>query len=231
MKKLMFIPAIILFACASVFAQNDKNQKQKTIEVKGSAEMEIIPDEIYLRIALKEYKDGSRKIDINQLESGLVSAIKKVGIPKDNLQVDNIYGYNWDYKKKRSEEFLATKSFIVKLKDVKEINNLIEQLDPEGVNSSSINKYSHSKIEEYNKELKIKALKAAKDKAMYLLESIGEKLGGVSEIQEIEYGYQPVHRMANVAYAQEARESGYQSNLDFKTITIKSEIRAVFLIQ
>ncbi|MCG8387306.1 MAG: SIMPL domain-containing protein, partial [Cytophagales bacterium] len=82
-------------------------------------------------------------------------------------------------------------------------------------------------------ELRAEALKAAKEKANYLLGSIDEKLGGALEIQEIDYEYQPPVYARSVAYDAAAAESkvGYQSELEFKTITIKSEFRVVFEIE
>lgn len=229
MKKLTFIAIILLLSIQAL--SQDKTQDRKTIEVKGWAEKEIIPDEIYFRIALKEYKDGSRKIDINRLEAQLVEAVKKLQIDADNLQAENMYGHNWDWKKKEAGEFLATKSFIIKLENVKQLNDLIGSLDARGVHSSGINEYSHSKMDEYQKELKIEAIQAAKEKAKYLLVAIDEELGRALEIQEIEYGRpQPMYQRA-MSYNKESMESDYQSDVAFKTITIRSEIRAVFAIK
>ncbi len=225
--KYTLLAICFLFGSTS-FAQ-DQNQTKK-IEVKGTAEKEITPNEIYFRIALREFKDGSRKITLDQLESELVTTIKKLGLPKESLQVENIYGYNWSYKKKQPDEFLAIKSFIVKLTDLKQINDLMANLDPEGINSSGVSSYSHTALDKYNRELKIEALQNAKEKATYLLESIGEQLGTALEIQEIDYGYnQPM--MARNFEAKMADSSGYQSDLDFKTIKIKAEVRAVFEIK
>jgi len=228
MKYTLLLAVCFVFGISTGIAQ-EQNQVKK-IEVKGSAEKEITPNEIYFRIALREYKDGSRKITLNHLESELVNAIKKLNLPKDNLEVENIYGYNWNHKKKQPDEFLAIKSFIVKLTDLKQVNDLMANLDPEGINSSGVSSYSHTEIEKYNKALKIEALKNAKEKATYLLEAIGEQLGTALEIQEIDYGYnQPM--MSRNFEAKMADAGGYQSDVDFKTIKIKAEVRAVFEIQ
>ena len=39
---------------------------------------------IFVRIALKEYKKGGSKIDLNTLESQLVKAVKRLDIPSEN---------------------------------------------------------------------------------------------------------------------------------------------------
>ena len=60
MKKLFISFAVILFS-TSGFAQAQINPYPKTITVAGSAEMEIIPDEIYVQVDLKEYDKKARE--------------------------------------------------------------------------------------------------------------------------------------------------------------------------
>lgn len=225
MKKIL----ITLLVLTSGLAWGQQKSYERKIEVQGQAEKEIIPNEFDFRIALKEYKDGSKKTTINELESQLVKSVKKLGIKEENLQVENIYGYNWDWKKKESDEFLATKSFIIKLSDLKQLNNLLAMLDPEGINSTSIQNYSHTEIEKYMDALKIEALKKAKHKAEVLLGALNEEVGPVIEVQDINYGYNRPVLQRTMAYEKTAGND-YQSNLDFKAITIKAEIRVVFSI-
>ena len=217
----------MLLLAATTFAQTDNRKK---IEVSGRADMEVVPDIIYLHIVLKEYKSGSKTISLNTLEEGLVKAINQLGIPKENLSVDNIYGYNWDWRKKKADDFLASKSFKLKLSDVKLINNLIEKLDAEGVNSMNVGEVSHTKIDEYKMQLKIEALKQAKSKAKALLSSIDEEIGGALDIQEMSYNNQPMYAR-NTMMMEAKMDSGYQSEVEFKNITISAEVRAVFEIK
>lgn len=234
-KPVASLLGLLIITSLSAFAQQpiptNSYPLVKKIEVLGSAEREVLPDEIYLTIALKEYKDGTKKVNMDKLESQLVKAVEELGLPKENLQVENIYGYNWDWRKKKSDEFLATKSFRLKLKDVKSVNNLVEKLDSEGINIMNIAEVSHSKIKEIKNDLKLEALKAAKEKANYLLEGIGEQLGSALEIQELDHGDPyPMHERAMSYAKSEQQDEGYQSNLEYKTIKIKSQIRAVFEI-
>ena len=112
------------------------------------------------------------------------------------------------------------------------INNLVEKLDPEGINSISVAEITHSNIEEIKSELRLEALKSAKEKARYLLNGIDEELGGALEIQEIDYGQPAPMYETRMAYAKSADQSeGYQSDLEFKTIKLQSELRVVFEIE
>ena len=78
MKKIFIAFAAILFA-GFAFAQTPVNPFPKTITVNGSAEMEIIPDEIYVQVDLKEYdKKGQGKVEKPTLgDLGALAQIKE----------------------------------------------------------------------------------------------------------------------------------------------------------
>ena len=211
----------------------------KKIEVTGSAEQEITPDEIYFNISLREYmKDKSNKVDITTLEKQLQAAVNQAGIPKENFRVENIYGNRWYWQKKKPEEFLGSKRYTLKLSDLSRIDGILEKVDPRGIESVNVSGYTHTKIEQYRREIKTAALKAAREKARYLLEGIGAQLGDPIEIQEIggDHQMQPMYDMAPMANmrmqsgAPEMAEAA-PSDIDFKKIKIRYEIRAVFGIK
>ena len=223
--KTLLLAAFIL---VPLLALSQTQPQVKKIEVNGEAEMEITPNEIQFRIVLKEYLDGRKKVEMNKLESQLVKALKAEDLADDDLTVEGISGYNWNWKKQQSEEFLATKSFKLKVSDLRKMNDLLERLDQRGINSVSIASYTHSNLEQYQKELKLKALQNAKEKAAFLLSGIDETLGGVLEVSEINQPQVPIYRAQTMELAS---DSNYQSDLEFSSIKLKAEIRAVFEIR
>lgn len=205
----------------------------RKIEVTGSAEMEVVPDEIYYTISLKEYKNNNKKVEIEALERQLVNAVAEASIPKENLHIENIQGYKeyWE-KKRKNEDFLISKQYVLKLNNLFKINEIMSGVDPKGVAYTNISKYSHSKIEQFRKEIKISALQVAKEKASYLLSGINEEMGEVLQIQEIgDYYPQPFEgRMANMEM--KAMNSDQASpEIGFKEIKLRYEVRAVFRIK
>lgn len=225
---------------ATSFAQTTDNKPPvKKIEVNGSAEMEITPDEIFINITLREYMNKSTKVGITKLEAQLQKAVQDAGIAKENFTIENVFGYNYDQwwrKKKKDDDFMARKQYRLKLNRLDKINGILAAVDEEGIESVNIASFSHSKMEEYRKQVKMDALKAAKAKAEYLLGAIDEKIGGVLEIQEFNTDqYSDVRpEMANVRMfsAKAADAAGVpDSNIDFKTIKVRAEIKAVFGIK
>lgn len=230
MKRILLIAALFL-ATSATFAQTVDLRRK--IDVTGSAEQEVTPDIIYVSISLKEYMDGKTRIGIDQLERQLQKAVADAGIPREDFTINNISAYITTQKKK-NPDFLASKQYRIKFYDLNRYNQILDQLDPKGIQYTNIESYDYSKITELKKDLKIKALLAARDKATYLLNALGERLGSPIDIQEIdnETFPQPVMYRANVAYMKTADSAAEAapSDIDVKKIKLNYQIHVVFEI-
>jgi uncharacterized protein YggE len=231
MKHLITMALVALFSMSTMAQQVDLRKK---ITVSGSAETEVTPDIIYLSISLKEYlKDNNSKkrVEITELENQLYNAVLKAGIAKEDLMVNNVSSYNYVIEKKKNPDFLASKQYSLKVSDLNKWNAIIGAIDPKGIESSGIESYDYSKINTLKKELKIKALQAAKEKAQYMVEALGEKLGSVIDIQEVnnESYPQPMYR-ANVMMMR-AESADAAPELDFKKIKLNYVVNTVFEIK
>lgn len=84
---------------------------------------------------------------------------------------------------------MSSISYTIKVSSPEKLDKIVNDLNENAVENFNISKTSHSNIEKLRKEVKTKALMAAKFKAEYLAESIGEKIGEALLIQEIENPY------------------------------------------
>ena len=227
MKK-YFIFFLLLGMVLSTKAQT--TDLRRKIEVSGTAELEVTPDIIYIGISLREYMDGKKKMEIEELERQLQTAVIKAGIPKENFTINNISAYNYTWDRKKNPDFLASKQYRIKVTDLNKWNQILNSVNSRGVQYSNIDGYDHSRIEEFKKDLKIKALKNARDKAVYLAEAIGEKVGFALEINETgnEYYPQPMLRANMLLKTDAAMEAEPMPDIDFKKIKLQAQIRAVF---
>lgn len=112
------------------------------------------------------------------------------------------------------------------------LDKLIPELNDDALTNMYISKKSHSKMEAFRKEVKIKATQSAKEKASYLAESIGEKVKRAILIEEVNTDGYPVPmmmKMSNMAGAM-SNDEGYggDSSMPFEKIKIRYEIRAEF---
>ena len=89
MKNLLLLISMVI-TWNFIISQNTNTQQNccepaPYIEVTGSAEMEIIPDEIYITVVVTERYDGKNKITIEKLESDMFAALKNIGIDPKNI--------------------------------------------------------------------------------------------------------------------------------------------------
>ncbi len=234
MKNLIIVLALIL--TTSAFAQTvDKNERM--IEVKGHAEMEVEPDEIDFNIGIEEYwkeefekkkdfEDYKTKVPLSEIEDALIKNLRKVGIEKEDIKVKGMGNY-WRY---RGKEFLYSKQFTIKVTDLSKINQLTQLLDSKGIKYMNIGELHHSKMEDYKKLVKINALKDAREKAKYLVESIGSQLGQVISIVEMSDGYyQPVYMAKSMMCA--TAESAPEAIDEVQNIKLEYQVIAKFEIK
>ncbi|MDP9077995.1 MAG: SIMPL domain-containing protein [Bacteroidota bacterium] len=228
MKKLFILGALVMLT-SGVFAQNVDLRRK--IEVSGIAEKEVTPDIINVSISLQEYLNGKTKVTIDQLENQLESAVKEAGIAKEDFTVNDVSGWNNTYNKKKAPDFLASKQYRIRFHDLNKYNQIINKIDPKGIQSTNIDSYDYSKMTELKKELKIQALLAAKEKATYLLSSIDEKVGSALSISEADNSnYTSTRAMTFANRALSANAAPADSDIDFKKIKLSFQINAVFEI-
>ena len=228
MKKLLILTALSMFTY-SAFAQNVDLRRK--IEVTGIAEKEVTPDIINVSISLQEYLDGKKKTTIDQLENQLETAVKEAGIPKEDFTLSNVSAWNNTWQKKKNPDFLASKQYGITFHDLNKFNEILSQVDQKGIQSTNIVNFDYSKISQLKRELKIKALMDARDKAAYLLTSISEKLGDPITITEVDNSSYPGPRpIMFKAASMNAMASPADSDIDFKKIKLSFQINATFEI-
>lgn len=237
MKKISILLLFVQLTCLG-FAQPSENTiKQKTITVSGLAEMEITPDEIYVQVELREYdKKGSGKVDIDKIKNNFLNACKKLNIAETDLSVYSYQGWDgnyWLYKKnkKKNPDLNASITYWVKLPNTSKMDELVKQLDDEATQNFFIAKTSHSKLTEFKKQLKIAAVKSAKEKAIYLADAIGEKAGEALTINEpTEGGHGPVF-YANAMFKSADESATAPMQVDFKKLKLQFEVTVVFALK
>ena len=229
MKK-FFLVILLAGLAVPMFAQMLDTRRK--IEVTGNAEMEIVPDIIYVTISLQEYFNGNKKAaDINELEKQLQNAVIKAGIPKENLMVNNVSSYNNVWEKKKNPNFVASKQYRLKLTDISKFNEVIAPIDPKAIKFTNVESYEHSKITELKKDLRKKALQAAREKATYLAESLDDKVGDALEINVIDNDNNPMPPYVNAMMRYNAADAAAEAapaDISFNTIKLNAQVRVVF---
>lgn len=174
-KQTLFLIAII-FPFISIAQSPEATVEKPFIEVTGHAIQKVVPDEIYITIVLKERDRGREKYTIELQLQDLQQALKLIQIPIENLDVSNAKA---DYirVKWNKKDIVARSEYTLKVKNAEEVVKVFDKLDELNVDNAYISKVSHSKITLIKKEVEVAAIKAAYEKAQYLLAAIGQKPG------------------------------------------------------
>jgi uncharacterized protein YggE len=248
MKKISLLLSIIMLTNLLI-AQNTQPgcyPYPKTISVNGSAEMEVIPDEIYVQVDLREYKKkGEDKTELEKIKNEFLANCKAVGISDSNIAVASYDGYNMSNiwrRRRKDPDLFSSISYQLKFNNTKLIDDLVNRLDDEATNNFSIVRTSHSKIIEYRRQLKIMAVKAAKEKAIYLSESVNEQLSAAITITEPEESTSSdvlsgryksnVSAFNENVSLKEARSYGINDNgVDYRKIKLRYEVKVLYALK
>ena len=235
MKQLTLL--ILILFTTQLFSQS--NKQGPFIEVNGFAKLEIVPDQIYIAITIHEKWEGKEKITIDSQEQKLKTELTNLGVDLKYLELSD---ENADYIKIKwtKKNLLAKTKYVLMVKDAQAVKNVFKKLSEIKIYDAEISRVSHSKIEEYKEEVRIKAIKNAKIKANYLLNAIDETVGKAIIVKENlnnEYQqmrpyaagvYRPVKKNVSSGYLNE--NDSYSMTINFQKITLTSSIYVKFLI-
>ena len=241
MQKLIVL--VLCFMAVNTMAQPVINPYPKTITVNGSAEMEVIPDEIYVQVDLREYqKKGEGKITLESIKNNFLAGVRSIGIADSLVTIasyEGYAGYPWWKRRKRDPEMYASIAYQIKLTSSYKLDQLVTMLDDDATANFQVVRTSHSKIQEFRKQLKIQAIKAAKEKAEYLLEAIDEKRGDAVTITEPNDMSVYYFSLANKGYfensntklMQRDQMADGQQAIDFRKIKLKFDVSVVYALK
>lgn len=139
-------------------------------------------------------------------------------------------------RKKKDPDLLASITYQLKFSSTKLLDDLVNRLDDEATNNFKITRTSHSNIVEYRKQLKIMAVKAAKEKAIYLAESVNEQVGTAITITE------PQESLDSDIVTRLRGENSFNSNsisqlggsdnsVDYKKLKLRFEVKVLYALK
>ena len=164
-------------------------QEQKSIpmiNVSGEGKIKVTPDQACISIsqetkgsnAVIVKKDNDSKIDL------VLKFIKKMKIASEDFQTTRVtLTPNFNYETKK-QEFIATQSVSILLKDLKNYDVLMNGLLESGINKIDNVEFKSTKILQLQSEARKLAIKDAKIKAEDYVSVLDQKVGKVFTISD-----------------------------------------------
>lgn len=184
MKKANYIVLLMIVVCFATVASAQTAAEKRVIEVTGSAETLITPNEFTFKITLYERIEDKKKLTIEMQEANLKTELSNLGV--DVNKDLTIFDLNSTYiSRKKTKDTLGSKDYRLKIRDLAKIERLQEIADRLNIANLDLIESTHTDLTVFRKETKMEAVKAAKAKAEYMLGAISEKVGKAVFIQEI----------------------------------------------
>lgn len=185
--KFLNLTLVAIFFPVMIFAQtiNHSSKELRTIEVLGSASTNLPPNIIVVNFVIKEYTDNAVTVSIEATEDNILKVLKSIDVPASNLSIMNIYGYTGFSMGETGGRYEERRMYSLRFKDVAEVAQFKERINPYALESFNIVSAEHDDLTGHMYELKERAIKAGKDKACFLLKSLGEECGRVLHIVEV----------------------------------------------
>lgn len=231
--KHSIIGLLLAFSLTGFSQAGEKNFiDQNYIEVTGKAEMEIVPDMIYLKVILSD-KDNKNKQSLDETEKSMISKLTDIGvdITKDLSVKDFVSNFKYYWISKT--DIILTKEYQLIVHDTKVLQKVYFEFQKLGISNVTIDKLDHSKIEQFRKEVKMNAIKAAKGKAESLTAAINQTIGKAIYIQEIDYPipYQEMAKNVNVqvrGISSDLSSNSLAPDIEFEKINLQYSILVRF---
>jgi uncharacterized protein YggE len=233
MKNLSLLLSLLLLSLYGN-SQGKNFIDQPYIEVVGTADSLVTPNEIFIKIIVSE-RDSKGKESVEELENKMLQALKRIGIQTEmNLTIDDISS-NFKFYLLKQKDIFKTKEYILKVVDAKMASRVFIELQNLAISNVSIQKVSHTNMEEIKNRVRSMAVDNARQHAIALARPLNQTIGPAIYISENEGEINLLGaKVAAVSLrrsASFAAEESYFSNLDFQKITISSTVNLKFILK
>lgn len=213
------------------------------IYVEGSAEIEVIPDEMTISLGLshEDMDVAVAKQDVDKRSTQLLATVKQMGIEARDLattalQVTPVYDYVDGKQVSRGSR--VYRQVEITLRNLEQYGELIQALMDAKISNTVDTNLGVSDEKTVSDQSLIKALDDARARATALVESQGKKLGEVYSVSEFElrreesYHMVPNREMYGSAAAMDMMVSSKRSEpFEPGVIRAKAKIYVVYLIK
>ena len=229
MKKLIAMAVVALMALPA--AAQMQEAYPSYIQVTGRAEKELTPDEFYLQIVINE-RDSKGKISVESQQRDMVAVLRKLGVDVEKqLKMANLSS---EFFKKNTS--VAMSKYQLQLGSSGEVAKVWQALDDLGISNISILKVTHSQLDKYKQEVRLEAMRNARESAQEMAGAIGQTIGKCFYIYDSNSNVLPVMYdnavlMRSAKAVADAESVAEEDPLEFKTIKLEYGVQAKFVLE
>jgi uncharacterized protein YggE len=235
--NIIYATCVLTLLSLSANAQTKNFIDQPYLEVNGSADTLITPDEIFISIMISE-KDSKDRVSVEEQEAKMVAALSALGIEVEKNLSASYMGSNFKFYLLKGKDVIKTKQYVLKVGGSETASKVFLQLEQLGISNSSIQRVNHSSIDKLRNSMRSRAVENAKDRANALLQPLHQNVGPAIHIADNEnynltnqvYG-SSLQEVVVTGYALRGRGEGLYSKIDFEKIKVAASVNVKFGIK
>ena len=231
------LTTLFMFAFILGQAQTKNFLDQPYLEVAGSADTLVAPNEIYIKINITE-KDTRDRISVEELELKMYNALKALGIDVDKHLSTSDIASNFKSYLFRGKDVLKSKQYILRVNDAATASKVFIELENLNISNTFIERVDHSDLEGIKNKMRTKAVDNARSRAVALTKPLNQTVGAAIHIADNEVyttSNQLSGRVAGVVVA-----TGYSTikqveietpKIEFEKIKVATNINVKFMLK
>jgi uncharacterized protein len=233
----IYLAAAFVLLCFHSRSQTRNFIDQPYLEVNGSADTLVTPDEIFISIAISE-KDTRDRMSVEEQEAKMIAALEGLGIDIEKDLSTSYMGSNFKFYLLKGRDVIKYRQYVLRVRDAVMAGKVFLQLEQLDISNSSIQRVDHSAIDRLKNLMRSKAVENAKERALALLQPLKQTVGAAIHIADNEnyntnnpiYGSQ-LQEVVITGYAAAGKLRGALATTEFEKIRIAAAVNVKFAIK
>ncbi|MEA2206848.1 MAG: uncharacterized protein QOE77_3624 [Blastocatellia bacterium] len=180
---------IVLTLCAFTLAMAQDRALPPLITVTGEAEVNVIPDEVVFDVTVQTFNRELRpaKTTTDEKVKGLLALTRRYGVAPEDVQTDYVKlepRYKGNDEARLLLGYQVRKDLVFTLRDVSKAEALLSDLLEGGITRLNSVRFQTSDLRKVRDRARAMAITAAREKAIALTATIGQKIGKAYSIEE-----------------------------------------------
>jgi uncharacterized protein len=226
---------ILLVAGISVITASGQGKNfidQHYIEVNGSFDTLVVPDEIYIGISISE-KDSRDHQSVEEQEARMITELRSLGIDVEKNLKSKDMTSNFRTYFLKGKEVIKSRHYILKVNDAFTAGKVFKLLEDLDISNSQLFRIDLSNIKNIRNDARTMAVANATERALALLKPLHQELGKAIYISDNEtYGSSANLYGSSASQMDEIVVSGYKKDepakIDFQPVKITANVMVRF---
>ncbi|MBY0347573.1 MAG: SIMPL domain-containing protein [Hydrotalea flava] len=230
MKRIWIVLGLLVVGIYAK-AQTKNFIDQPYVEVNGTADSLVTPNEIFIRFTINE-KDTKNKVSLEDQEKALFQALQQLGIDAAKNLTVNDMASNFQYYFLRGKDVVKSRNYLLKVTTAMEAGNVFVTLEQLGIANAGIDHVDHSGLESIRNAMRTKAVQNAHQRAIALTAPLHQSPGSAIYIGDEERYVQPYDNRAPRMMLANVMEktTDSQPEISFEKIKVSANIMVRFVL-